>query len=208
MTRKKILLVDDHAIFLDGLRAILESRPDLKVDAALSSGREALERTTNSAPDLVITDFCMPDMDGFELVSEIRRLAPDVRIIVLSMIDDREEIRRMMSTGVEGYVLKKYARHELFHAVDMVLSGETYWSPEVCSAVVSFHRDRASEPMLTAREKEVLKLLIDGLTSREIAAQLVISERTVESHRKNLLRKTGSNNTAGLIRYAFSRKLV
>ena len=205
---KNILLVDDHGIFLDGLQAVIHEKKNLRVKAMALSAETALQWLKDEQFHLMIADYCMPDMDGVELISRARRIAPAMKIIVLSMIEDREDIRNMLAYGIDAYVLKKYARQELFQAIDAALAGDTYWSPEVCSAVVNVHRENATQSPLTAREREVLQLLAGELTSKEIAGRLFISERTVESHRKNLLRKTGSANVAGLIKYAYSRKLL
>ncbi len=203
-----ILLVDDHGIVLDGVKSVIHEKRNLKVRATAASAADALRLLSEDSFHLMITDYWMPDMDGLMLVNRARDLAPEMKIIVLSMIDDPEDIRSMLMSGIDGYVLKKYARQELFHAITEVMNHQTYWSPEVCRAVVDSHRESADQPTLTAREREVLQLLARELTSKEIASQLFISERTVESHRKNLLRKTGSSGIVGLIKYAYTHKLL
>ncbi len=205
---RNILLVDDHGILLDGLKSVIHEKTTLHVKATANSADEALQLLNEETFHLMITDYCMPNVDGLTLVQQARQAAPSMKIIVLSMIDDPEDIRSMIMSGVDGYVLKKYARQELFHAIDAVMGNQTYWSPEVCNAIVDSHRRTASLPTLTAREKEVLQLLAKELTSKEIARQLFISERTVETHRKNLLRKTGSNSVVGLIKYGYAHKLL
>ncbi len=205
---RNILLVDDHGILLDGLKSVIHEKKNLQVKATASSASEALQLLNNDQFHLMITDYCMPGIDGLTLVKQVRSIAPSMKIIVLSMIDDPEDIRNMLLSGVDGYILKKYARQELFYAIDAVMCGQTYWSQEVCSAVVDTHRRNAALPVLTARELEVLQLLAKELTSKEIANQLFISERTVETHRKNLLRKTNSSSVVGLIKYGYANKLL
>ncbi len=202
-----ILLVDDHGILLDGLESILLERKDMRVKARVNSGPAALEILAKHSFDLMITDYYMPGMDGLALVKNVRTIRPDMKIIVLSMIDEPGEIRDIMVEGIDGYVLKKYARQELFRAIDSVMSDRQYWSPEACKAILK-EPASSEQPALTARELEVLKLLTKELTSKEISQQIFISERTVETHRKNLLRKTGSSNTVGLIKYAYAHKLI
>ncbi len=202
-----ILLVDDHGILLDGLESILQERRDLVVGSRVNSGPAALELLAHQGFDLMITDYCMPGMDGLSLVKSVRTIRPDMKIIVLSMIDEPGEIRNIMVEGIDGYVLKKYARQELFRAIDTVMDDRQYWSPEACKAILT-EPSPPAQPQLTAREIEILQLLTKELTSKEISQQIFISERTVETHRKNLLRKTGSSNTVGLIKYAYTHKLI
>lgn len=202
-----ILLVDDHRILLDGLRYIFSEKEHLHIKATADSGTEALKLLEEDSFDLMITDYCMPDSHGLALIKRARELSPRMKIIVLSMVDPPEDIRDIMLAGAEGYVLKKYARQELFYAIDAVMNNRQYWSPEASKALLSDRRSAGRSP-LTARELEVLRLLARELTSREIASQLFISERTVETHRKNLLRKTGCAGVIGLIKYAYTHKLV
>ena len=202
-----ILLVDDHRILLDGLRYIFSEKEHLHIKATADSGTEALKLLEEDSFDLMITDYCMPDSHGLALIKRARELSPRMKIIVLSMVDPPEDIRDIMLAGAEGYVLKKYARQELFYAIDAVMNNRQYWSPEASKALLSDRRPAGRSP-LTARELEVLRLLARELTSREIASQLFISERTVETHRKNLLRKPGSAGVIGLIKYAYTHKLV
>lgn len=204
----KILLVDDHAILIDGLESLLKENPNLCVCAKSQSADFALANLKRETFDMMITDYSMPDMDGAALVKKAKQMHPDLKIIMLSMHDDPQIVREIMATGVDAYVLKKYAQQELLHAIDSVLNHRQYWSQEVSRAL--FHKPEFPDEQCapTERELEVLKLLMQELTSREIADRLFISERTVETHRKNLMRKTNSVNTIGLIKYAYTHKLV
>ncbi|MGF1922851.1 MAG: response regulator [Bacteroidia bacterium] len=205
----KILLVDDHAIVSDGLQALLQGIDGLEVVSKLTSGDFALAFLKQQDVDLLITDYSMPDMDGLTLVKRARQIKPDLKVIVLSMHDEVVMIREMLAAGVDGYVLKKYAQQELVNAIQTVVDGRQYWSAEVNKALLSsLLPQEMPENQITERELEVLRLLAQELTSKQIADKLFISERTVETHRKNLMRKTGANNGIGLVRYAYSKKLL
>ncbi len=205
----QILLVDDHAILLDGLEAILASHPTFHISGKVTDGRLGLAYLKSMPIDLVIVDYNMPDMDGLQFLTQVKQNFPAVKVIILSMHDEPHIIRELLTAGADGYVLKKYAQKEIFTAIEAALSGRQYWSHEVSRALLKM----ANEPeensgQLTPRELEVLQLLADQLSSREIAGKLFIGERTVETHRKNLMRKTKSTNTAGLVKYALTHKLI
>lgn len=204
----KLLLVDDHAIVTDGLQVLLQNEEGFTIVEKLVSGNFALAYLKQNEVDLMITDYSMPDMDGLTLVKQAKALRPELKIIVLSMHDEATMIKDMLSAGVDGYVLKKYAQQELLNAIQAVSSGRQFWSAEVNRALLTALQPQESENHITERELEVLKLLAQELTSKQIAEKLFISERTVETHRKNLMRKTGANNAIGLVRYAYSHKLL
>lgn len=205
----KLLLVDDHAIVTDGLQALLQSEDGLTIAEKITSGNFALAYLKQNEVDIMITDYSMPDMDGLTLVKQAKALRPDLKILVLSMHDEAAMIKDMLSAGVDGYVLKKYAQQELLNAVHTVASGRQFWSAEVSRALLTaLQPQETHENQITERELEVLKLLAQELTSKQIAEKLFISERTVETHRKNLMRKIGANNSIGLVRYAYAHKLL
>ena len=205
----KILLVDDHAIVADGLEMLLQVVDGFEVVKKLTSGDFALAYLKQSPVDIMITDYSMPDMDGVTLVKKAKTLRPHLKIIVLSMHDEVVMIREMLSAGVDGYVLKKYAQQEIVNAIETVNNGRQYFSNEVNKALLSaLLPQEMPENNVTERELEVLKLLAQELTSKQIAEKLFISERTVETHRKNLMRKTGASNAIGLVRYAYTKKLL
>lgn len=205
----KILLVDDHAIVTDGLEMLLQAVEGLEVVKKLTSGDFALAYLKQSPVDIMITDYSMPDMDGVTLVKKAKIQIPNLKIIVLSMHDEVTMIREMLSAGVDGYVLKKYAQQEIVNAIETVNNGRQYFSNEVNKALVSaLLPQEMPENNVTERELEVLRLLAQELTSKQIAEKLFISERTVETHRKNLMRKTGASNAIGLVRYAYTKKLL
>lgn len=205
----KIVLVDDHAIVTDGLEMLLRAVEGLEVVKKLTSGDFALAYLKQSAVDIMITDYSMPDMDGVTLVKKAKIQNPNLKIIVLTMHDEPMLIREMLNAGVDGYVLKEYAQHEIVNAIHTVYNGRKYFSNEINKVLLSaMLPQNMSENQITERELEVLRLLAQELTSKQIAEKLFISERTVETHRKNLMRKTGASNAIGLVRYAYSKKLL
>lgn len=201
--------MDDHAIIIDGLVALLEQHPEINVKSTTSSGKFALAYLAQEPYDLLITDLSMPDMNGVELIQKAKSIVPHLKVIVLSMHDEPQIVKEVMSTGIDGYILKKYARQELFQAIDAISENRQYWSADVTRALVSANSVYlSSSNELTDREKDVLTLLCSEMTSKQIAEHLYISERTVETHRKNLLRKTNSTNTIGLLKYAIANQLI
>jgi two-component system nitrate/nitrite response regulator NarL len=205
----KLLLVDDHAIVIDGLHALLQNEEGLTIVEKFTSGNFALAYLKQNEVDVMITDYSMPDIDGLTLVKQAKALKPDLKVLVLSMHDEATMIKDMLSVGVDGYVLKKYAQNEIVAAIDTISKGRKYFSNEVNKALLSaLLPQNTPENHVTDRELEVLKLLVQELTSKQIAEKLFISERTVETHRKNLMRKTGSSNAIGLVRYAYANKLL
>lgn len=205
----KILLVDDHAIVADGLEMLLQAVEGFEVVKKLTSGDFALAYLKQFPVDIMITDYAMPDMDGVTLVKQAKNGHPNLKIIVLTMHDEVAMIREMLNAGVDGYVLKKYAQQEIVSAIETVNNERQYFSNEVNKALLSaLLPEEMPENQVTEREMEVLKLLAKELTSKQIAEKLFISERTVETHRKNLMRKTGAHNAIGLVRYAYEKKLL
>ncbi len=205
----RILLVDDHAIVTDGLEAILRDEADFEIVEKHSSGHFALAWLKTNEVDILITDYSMPDMDGLSLVKQAKQLKPDLKILVLSMHDEAAMVREMLGAGVDGYVLKKYAHQELTNALQAIAEGRQFWSAEINKTLLSaLTQGESMENHITDRELDVLKLIVQELTSKQIAEKLFISERTVETHRKNLMRKTGVSNVIGLVHYAYSHKLI
>jgi DNA-binding NarL/FixJ family response regulator len=198
----QVLLVDDHPLVRDGVRMRLEAAADVRVAADVGSLAEALEAAERLRPDIVVTDIRMPDASGLQLAAEFAVRFPDIRILVLSMHRDPEYIRRAVSLGVWGYVLKDEPAQQLVDALDRVHRGETYFSPPVLQVLHEPQPPDRAQRELTPREADVLALLAQGCSNREIAQRLGASVRTVETHRLHLRRKLDIDGQAALVKYA------
>lgn len=203
--RYSVLLVDDHRILLEGVKALIQS--PFEVTATASSGKKALDLIKSTEFDVMITDYEMPGIGGKELVRAATIAQPEIRIIVLSMHDDPAVVRDLLRSGVLGYILKKDTHNNLTAALQKVVEGKRFLSDEIAELLIHFSEDE-DKGVLTSREVEILKLIAKEHSSKQIAEILFISERTVETHRKNILRKTGANNLVGLIKYAYANNLI
>ncbi|HZY82593.1 MAG TPA: response regulator transcription factor [Cyclobacteriaceae bacterium] len=207
--RIKVVLVDDHHIVLDGLESLLQQEPEFQVMASLRSGEEVLEFLKSQQPNILLTDFSLPGISGIDFVRQVRRVHPQVKIIVLSMHDEAHIIKSVLKEGVEGYLLKNIQHSELKSAVRHVAQGLPYVSPEVTRLLMDEMNKPKDEPeLLTERELDVLRLIAKEFSNKEIADKLFISERTVETHRKNIFRKTKTSSLVGLIKFAYEHKMV
>lgn len=208
----RILLVDDHQMFLDGIKTLLSKEKNLQIVAEAVTGEEALDILTNLPIDLVVTDISMPVMSGTELTKRIKKEYPHIKVLVLTMYNDREIIHEIVMTEAEGYILKNSDRKELINAINRITDHGTYYSNEVISIMTENFikkekiRDKTQE--LSSREKEIISLICQELTSAEIADKLFLSPLTVETHRRNILRKTNCKTLVGLIKFAFENKLT
>lgn len=207
-TEWNVVLVDDHAILLDGLANLVGRQEGLNVVGTASNGRQALELVLAGPVDLLITDHSMPDMNGHALVKEVRRKRPDIAVIVLTMHEELHLYNEMKDAGAEGYVLKKDSHSELIAAIAAIRSGGTYVSPVLAEAIARAKQNPDQGRLLSRREKEILGLVVKEHTNREIAEKLFISELTVETHRKNIFRKTGASSLVGLINFAHANGLI
>jgi two-component system, NarL family, response regulator NreC len=205
----KILLADDHQIFRDGLKALLE-RKGCEIVAEAADGRQAARLARRVAPEIAVLDLGMPLLNGVDAAREIRRRAPGTRTILLTMFEDAAYVLGALEAGVRGYVLKAQAAADLMRAIDEVLRGAIYLSPGISRIVVDAYlnkRSAASEP-LTDRERQVLQLVAEGRSTKEVALELGIGFKTAESHRTRIMHKLDIHNTAGLVRYAIRRGLA
>lgn len=208
----QILLVDDHQMFLDGIKNLLVKEKNLHVAAEANTGKEALDVLSKIPIDLVITDISMPVMSGTELTRQIKKDYPHVKVLVLTMYNDREIIHEIVMTEAEGYILKNSNKKELLNAINRISDHGTYYSNEVISIMTENFiakekiRDKTQE--LSPREREVISLICQEFTTAEIAEKLYLSPLTVETHRKNILRKTNSKTIVGLIKFAIDNKLT
>lgn len=207
----RVLLADDHTLFREGVRALLERAAGIVVVGEARDGREALELAERMLPDVVLMDVAMPGLDGLEATRQLARRAPRARVVVVSMREDREAIRELLQAGIAGYVVKGAASAELVRAVEVAGAGGCYLSPSVASQVVDEYAHGKgngtwrAEPELTPREREVLQLVVQGLTTAEIARRLRISRKTVEVHRAHIGTKLQIRDVPGLVRYAIRR---
>lgn len=213
MSTVRVLLADDHTLVRAGLRKILESMPDIAVVGEAGNGLDLLELAAQHQPDLVLMDIAMPGLNGLETTDRLLRTLPDIRVLILSMHQNAEYVRKALCVGAVAYLLKDAALMELEQAIQAVLRGETYLSPAVSGGVVSDYVEhlRRDEPVpapLTARQTEVLKLIADGLSTKEIARSLDLSVKTVDTHRSQLMKQLDIHEVAGLVRYAMRVGLI
>ena len=206
--RMRIILVDDHTILLEGVRGLLEKEPGVQVLGTFPNAEAALVYLKDNDADLVITDFNMPGMDGLTFIHTINRIKPTIKIIVLSMHDEIHLVKEILRTGVQGYVLKKDTHQELLKAIHEVRDGKIYMSSDINKLLIVNLQRPEEGRLLTDREREIVKLIAKEYSNKQIAEELFISERTVETHRKNIFRKTGTNSLVGLIKFAYANNLI
>jgi len=210
----RILLADDHKIVRDGLRALIDSYPDMEVVAEASDGRTAVRLAKEISPDIVIMDISMPDMNGIEATRQISADSPGVKILALSMHSDRRYIRQLFVLGAAGYLLKDCAIDELVNAIHAVADRQLYLSPRIARVVMGEYLSRKQTAdssvfsLLTAREREVLQLMAEGKSTKEIAYILDLSIKTIEAHRQNIMEKSNIHSVAELTKYAIREGLT
>jgi DNA-binding NarL/FixJ family response regulator len=209
----RILIADDFPIVRSGLRKVLDAKPDLEVVAEAEDGHEAVERALENDVDLVILDVSMPRLTGIQAAAELHRRKPEVKIVMLSMHDSEQILFEALKAGASGYVLKSSADTDVVDAVRAAMRGESFLYPSAVSTLVRDYVDRGGKgeeqfDVLTPRELEVLKLIAEAHTSKEIASALFISIKTVERHRQNILEKLGMRDRVELTRYAIRRGLI
>jgi two-component system, NarL family, response regulator NreC len=211
----RILLADDQGVVRRGLRALLETEPGVEIVAEASDGHEALRLCDTTAPDIVILDVAMPRLNGIDVAAQARKRRPDLRVILLSMHSDESYIVRALSAGARAYLLKEATDDDLVPAVRAVVAGKTFFSPAVSAMLLEDHmrhlQQRGLEDsyhLLTDREREVLQLLAEGRSNKEVAADLDVGLSTVETHRANLMQKLNLHNTAEIVLYAVRKRVV
>ena len=210
----KIILADDHRIMREGLRALLEREAGIEVIAEADNGRTTVELSRELNPDIVVIDIGMPDLNGIDATRQIVSDAPTVKVIALSMHSDKKFVREMLSAGASGYLLKDSAFEELGTALATVINNQTYLSPKIADTVVKDYlgkvgpKESKASPALTKREREVLQLIAEGKTTKDIASQLYVSIKTIETHRKQIMEKVGLNSVAELTKYAIREGLT
>lgn len=216
MSKIRVLLTDDHTLFRQGIRTLLSAETDMEVVGEASNGADAVERCPEVRPDVVLMDVGMPGMSSFEATRQIKKLRPEAKILFLTMYDDEDYLVEGMEVGASGYVLKDSPAPQLVSAIRDVHRGGSYLSPRMLSQLVDDFRTRMRSngthtprfANLTVREREVLKLLAEGNSVKEIAGDLNLSVKTVEAHKFNLMRKLDIHNKAQLVQYAIQKKII
>jgi DNA-binding NarL/FixJ family response regulator len=216
MTKKsRLLIVEDHTILREGLRALLSSEPNWEVVGQASDGHEAIHAMRMVQPDLIIMDLSMPKMNGIEAIQEIKARHPNVKILILTVHNTDQHIRSALVAGADGYVLKDVTHKELVLAIQSLLDNKTFLSPGIAHRVVSGFLDQrplsgetATWEKLSHRERQIVKLVAEGNTNKDIAGVLSISPKTVEKHRSNLMKKLQLHNTSQLTLYAMEQGLI
>ena len=214
MSGLRILIADDHEVARQGIRALLESHPGWEVCAEAKDGREAVELANNSKPDIALLDIGMPNLNGLDAARQILAMSPAIRILILTMHDAEQVVREVLAAGARGFVLKSDAARDLVAAVDALQHRRTFFTTRVTQMVLNgyLHQEKEGRPsvkaVLTPREREVIQLLAEGKTSKEVAVALKLSVKTAETHRTNLMRKLDLHSVADLTLYAIRNGIV
>ena len=222
MKKTRILIADDHDVVRSGLKMLLRSKSDFSIVAEAADGEEAVRLTDKHKPDVAILDISMPKLDGIEATKVIKQNHPEVKVLILTVHEDEEYAYQVLRAGASGYILKNAGKKEIFDAVRSALSGERFFSPGISKLIVDgfvkraketgtgqhVTRQSSSKQELTEREIQILKFIAQGFTNRQIADQLCLSFRTVNTHRANLMQKLDIHDTAGLVRYAINTGLI
>jgi two-component system response regulator NreC len=215
LTKKKLIIAEDHTILRAGLRALLSSREDIEVIGEAGDGREAIRIADQLVPDLLLIDLSMPKLNGIEAIKEIKKKHPKMKILVLTVHKGDEYIIASLEAGADGYILKDASQNELLLAMDYIMNDKLFLSPSISDKIVtgyllnkSQNKPKSSLDNLTNREREILKLIAEGLTNKKIADHLFISLKTVEKHRANLMQKLNLRNTASITAFAIEKGLV
>ncbi|MBW2465985.1 MAG: response regulator transcription factor [Deltaproteobacteria bacterium] len=211
----RVLIADDHKIMLAGLRSLLEKQTDFEVVGEAENGRKAVQLAREKKPDVVVMDVSMPDLNGMEATTQIIESIPETKVIALSMHSDKRFVMGMLRAGASGYLLKDCASQELANAIIQVSSNKKYLSPEITGVVIddflqggdAEHADAASS-VLSAREREVLQLIAEGWSTKQIAAHLYVSVKTIETHRRQIMKKLDLHTIADLTKYAIREGLT
>ncbi len=214
MGKIRVLVADDHTIVRKGLCSLLEGKPDIEVVGEAEDGREAVEKVEALLPDVVLMDITMPRLNGLEATRQIKRLFPQVKIVALTMYTNEEYIQQFLQAGASGYVVKQAAPAELISAIQAVYRGDSFLSPKISKAIIDEYLKRAEpaasseQAKLTDREREVLQLIAEGYSNRDIAQKLQISIKTAGVHRTNLMEKLGFHNVTDLVKYALRKGII
>lgn len=212
----KILIADDHTMFVDGIESILASEKDFQIIGRCYTGPEVIEFVQKETPDILLLDVNLPGKNGMDVCKELSEIKPSVKVLAISMFNEESFVSEILNNGAKGYILKNTGREELYKAIRTVSKGDSYFSKEVTETIMkglmnqrkASSKTNTSIPKLSRREKEVLKLIAQEFTTQEIADNLYISLKTVESHRSSLLSKLNARNSVGLVRIALENDLL
>lgn len=205
----EVFLADDHAVMRDGLRLLLETQPDLQVVGEAATGREAVHQASLYCPDVLIMDIAMADLNGIDATRQVRVQCPDIQVVMLSMYSTDEHIARALQAGAIGYVLKESAGADVVTAVRAAYAGRQYFSPKIAVALADMrHLDVSPLDSLSAREREILQLTVEGRSSAQIAQILALSPKTVETYRSRIMRKLGLHDLPSLVKFAIQHGLT
>jgi len=211
-TKTRLLICDDHPLVREGIKVTLGQQPTIEIVAEASNGREAVSETKRVRPDMVLMDMSMPELNGLEATIQIKEFDKDIKVLIMTMYDDEEVVMRCLAAGASGYILKDAPLPQLIYAIGMVRKGFEYLDPGVTRNVNEYLQQsrphQSSYDRLSIREREVLKLVAEGLSVKEIAIRLNIGIKTADTHKYNLMTKLDIHNAAGLIRYAIQNKVV
>lgn len=208
----RIVIADDHQMFIDGVKVLIRNEPRFSIIGEALNGEDALVLIDGLNPDILITDINMPGMSGTELTKIVKEKYPEVKVLVLTMYNDREIISEIFATDAEGYILKNTGKQELINALTRLADGGTHYSAEVMSVMLAQAKKekkiREQTELLTDRETEIIRLVAQDFSTAQIAEKLFISPRTVDTHRKNIIQKTGVKTIVGLMRFAYDNGLI
>lgn len=205
----KIFIIDDHQLVIDGICSLLLHEPGFEISGTCSKPAEALQLLEKIEVDIILTDVQMPEVSGVELTRQLRKKYPRIYILALSMFGDITVIKEMLDSGISGYILKNTGKAELIEALKKVAAGDVYFSPDITRELMRAVKGKdENSTHLTNREVEIIRLIEQELGNKQIADKLCISERTVETHRKNIFRKSGTQSIIGLLKYAYEHKII
>jgi two-component system nitrate/nitrite response regulator NarL len=205
---KRIFIVDDHQMVIDGIRSLIECQPEFSIVGESTEPLSVLALLSEIQPDILITDVGMPGMSGVELSRAVKSKFPAIKILSLSMFGDTHIIAEMIDAGISGYILKNSGKKELIEALTKIADGQNYFGQDITLQLMKSFRRNQDEVKLTDREVEIIRMIEKDMTTKQIADTLFISERTVETHRKNILHKTNTQSVVGLLKYAYERKII
>lgn len=217
MNKIKIFLADDHTMLREGLKHILTNQEGFNVVGESGDGREALNKIEKLKPDVAVVDISLPSMTGIEITRQLKKYQPDIKIIILTRHNNEEYLFELLKYNIDSYILKDNASEELIHAINEVIEGNAYFSSRITKTIVKNYSEMKkddtkksdkSETLLSPREKEILKLIAEGMTNKEISSILFISEYTVKAHKTNIMKKLDVHKTNGLIKYAIKTGLI